>query len=916
MTRGIVARLTVLIALVASLSITAHAQVWLDFNQVTSTNIVADPILGTADPEEKDLAIGDFDQDGDMDLIVARKLPFTSFGDRQNVLFINVDSVMIDMTSTFAPDMIATVDFPNGDNARDVAVGNINADNWPDIVFANAGNDGSGGQQPRVFINLGEDVSGDWLGFEDQSYRFPMLEAPSGNNPNFCAVSLGDVTGNGADDIYFVDYNNDLEDTLLINDGAGNFTEETFRTPSGFPNSGFGTAGMIADLNGDGLLDIVKNSAGNTRCTYNDPSNPGNFLQNQSLAAAAPYHFTIGDLDGDGLNDIWLVQDPQDQWKRNNSAIGTIPVDWAANAITSSPLTTGFGGNAYIIDLDGDMDNDVVVTDVDTDVGGCGRRLAFLENDGGVISDPYPSGGPWTNAHHQGTYDVALADFNNDGSIDVWVGHCDGSDLYFSTFAFGVPPITAIQCSVAAGDVALSWVNNGAYDSITINRDGTPIAALSGSATSYDDPNPGSGTYSYAITATVGAEDSAPANCIAVVSNVNSVSGLTCAQIDEDVQLSWSNNGGVFSPTYDEIEITRNGLFVATLPGTATSYTELDVPAGNTTYLVTARIGADESPPAVCSLLVIDTNITDLVLRFDATEMGDTDSSRAIYESLLANGQVAILVDLFVLADIGSLGIQLGDFQRVWVELGSFPNFHTLSSAEGLELANYALSGGNVYLSGGETHCFDSPTALHALTGISTACDTGFIGINEVTGIQSPSCDLGEFVSTVPYVGEMSLIDRLEPLTTGEAILEFEIPGGALHNGGVFNAVGDSAVISHSIEIGGVGEAHDQEDMIERYISCFPIPPVPEFVRGDANQDGATNIADAIAQLDHLFAGVAAADCLSALDTNDDGNIDLGDPISTLSYLFSSGADPAAPFPDCGVDGTPDSLTCVTYPCP
>ncbi|MEM7261159.1 MAG: VCBS repeat-containing protein, partial [Planctomycetota bacterium] len=255
-----------------------EAQVWLDYNQVTGSNIVADPLLGTNDPEEKDYTAADFDLDGDIDLVVARKLPFTTFGNRPNVLFMNVDGVMIDQTATYAPEFISSVDFPDGDNSRDVMVANIDGDAWPDVVFANAGNQGSPGQQPRLYINLGEDTSGNWLGFEDQSFRMPYLLV-GGQQPNACAVGIGDVTGNGLDDIYIVDYNNSLEDKLLINDGTGNFTEETnSRLPAGFENSGFATAGVIADMNGDGYGDIVKDTTPSIRIAYNDgASNPGVF---------------------------------------------------------------------------------------------------------------------------------------------------------------------------------------------------------------------------------------------------------------------------------------------------------------------------------------------------------------------------------------------------------------------------------------------------------------------------------------------------------------------------------------------------------------------------------------------------------------------------------------------------------------
>jgi len=89
-------------------------------------------------------------------------------------------------------------------------------------------------------------------------------------------------------------------------------------------------------------------------------------------------------------------------------------------------------------------------------------------------------------------------------------------------------------------------------------------------------------------------------------------------------------------------------------------------------------------------------------------------------------------------------------------------------------------------------------------------------------------------------------------------------------------------------------------------------PAASPFIRGDANQDKNHDIADAIKTLNYLFLGEVSS-CLKALDINDDGNVDVADPIYLLTYLFAGGTPPPAPFPDCGMDPTADSLTCVSF---
>lgn len=79
------------------------------------------------------------------------------------------------------------------------------------------------------------------------------------------------------------------------------------------------------------------------------------------------------------------------------------------------------------------------------------------------------------------------------------------------------------------------------------------------------------------------------------------------------------------------------------------------------------------------------------------------------------------------------------------------------------------------------------------------------------------------------------------------------------------------------------------------------------FVRGDSNRDGALNLTDAVAILDHLFRGVALT-CEDAGDVDDSGSLNLTDAVVLLGYLFRSGEPPKPPFPTRGADPTTDGL--------
>jgi hypothetical protein len=87
-----------------------------------------------------------------------------------------------------------------------------------------------------------------------------------------------------------------------------------------------------------------------------------------------------------------------------------------------------------------------------------------------------------------------------------------------------------------------------------------------------------------------------------------------------------------------------------------------------------------------------------------------------------------------------------------------------------------------------------------------------------------------------------------------------------------------------------------------------------EFVRGDVTADGIVDVMDAVALVQFLHHGAEAPECPDACDWNDDGSIDPSDLSGLLSYLFEGGPGPAGPFPDCGLDLTPDGWGCTSFP--
>jgi hypothetical protein len=249
-------------------------------------------------------------------------------------------------TATWAPPALVDLTALGAAVPVGLALADLNADSKPDLVVLDqaAGqvvvmtNDGAGGFNPATAT----------------AYPVTMLGSQS--------ISLGDVNGDGLPDIVTTDTSNSQVSVLLNTGGA------TFGAATAFPVAGAMPYGLaLADLNGDGFLDIVTADAdtGDTVSVLLG-NGTGNFPTAVGYAVApvpgpvvfhSPKAVAIADMNGDGKLDIVTA----------NNASGDVSV-LPGTGLGTFGAATSFAVGVFplgvaVADLNGDTFPDIVTAD-------------------------------------------------------------------------------------------------------------------------------------------------------------------------------------------------------------------------------------------------------------------------------------------------------------------------------------------------------------------------------------------------------------------------------------------------------------------------------------------------------------------------------------------------------------------------
>ena len=317
------------------------------------------------------IVVGDFNGDGKLDIAV------TNSGS-------NTISVLLgNGNGTFA----AAVNYATGVQPQGIAAGAFTSSGNLDLVVTNA-HDGTMG----VFINNGNGT------FKSQ------VTYNTGFNPY--SVAVGDLNGDGILDIAVANANNNDVISVFLGNGSGGVGNGTFGNQLQYPTGNTPVSIAVGDVNNDGKPDIVVADEGGNTVSVMLNSGSGSFPTHVEYNTAA---FPTGVLLGQFLNNNGNLDIAVTAGNGNtvsillNNGDGTFQTqtNFGAGDIPSGIAAADFNNSGTL---------DLVVADS----GSNAASVLFGNGDGTFQTRiDYPAG--------QNPYAVATGDFNGDGKPDLAV---------------------------------------------------------------------------------------------------------------------------------------------------------------------------------------------------------------------------------------------------------------------------------------------------------------------------------------------------------------------------------------------------------------------------------------------------------------------------------------------------------------
>ncbi len=271
------------------------------------------------------------------------------------------------------------------------------------------------GYSSKPFITTFTNPAG--TGIPANFYK-PKVDFATGTSPR--NVATGDVDGDGKPDLVIANGNSNTLSVLRNTSTLGNINAASFAAKVDFASGTFTEYVSIGDVDGDGKQDLVVITNGNISVLRNTSTsgiiNASSFAAKVDFASGftGPVFGAIGDVDGDGKPDIVNANSGASSVsvRLNTSTPGSI--SFAAKVDFPSGLTSV---SVAIGDLDGDGKPDLAVTNAESST----NTVSVLRNTSTTGSISFATKVPF--AAGSIPRNVAIGDVDGDGKPDLVVAN-------------------------------------------------------------------------------------------------------------------------------------------------------------------------------------------------------------------------------------------------------------------------------------------------------------------------------------------------------------------------------------------------------------------------------------------------------------------------------------------------------------
>ena len=316
------------------------------------------------------------------------------------------------------PQTFSALGYDNG-----VQVADVNGDGLPDILY---GAIDSGGTHYGAYINTGN-------GWVSSSTWDPPVAFSNYGGDN--GVRIADVNGDGLPDILYgyEDSSGVAHYGAWINTGSGWVSSSTWDPPAVFSDNGSDTGLRIADVNGDGLPDLIYGYENSSYIpSYAAWINTGSGWASDSAwdppqafsYAGSDTGLRIADVNGDGLPDL-IYGYENISYVPSYAAYINTGNGWVSSSTWDPPTAFSYNGSdtgLRIGDVNGDGLPDLMYSYLDSSQ--VGHYAGYLNTGGGWVSSSTMEP-PQIFSNDGYDYGLRPTDVNGDGSLDMLWGYLD-----------------------------------------------------------------------------------------------------------------------------------------------------------------------------------------------------------------------------------------------------------------------------------------------------------------------------------------------------------------------------------------------------------------------------------------------------------------------------------------------------------